>query len=292
MSERFVHRVVFRGELNAKANPDGAKKIAEKILQDLNAVEFDLLLVTDDDALNLVGKRFFGGKKKVVFAGINSPLTEYGQSEQEINRLAPSNVAGVLERYELLPLIQLVSDLLPQARNLILMFDESTTAQGVYQNCMTEIGSKRTFGKLHIRKILKTNSFVDWKSTIRSAKKDDVLLIFPYSSVNWPRSLGIKTPVEFADWIVENSRVPEFATASLSKSNNFFATVGISGFEHGEDAAGSYLNSLNSDRKYERIKTKNYARLKLNPERAARLGVGIPFALFSYSYALTRRDAR
>lgn len=85
LNERFVHRVVFRGELNVKANPDGAKKLSEKILRDLEKVEFNLLFVTDDDAFNLVGRRYFDGKKKVVFARKNSPLTEYARSEQEIN---------------------------------------------------------------------------------------------------------------------------------------------------------------------------------------------------------------
>ena len=141
-----------------------------------------------------------------------------------------------------------------------------------------------------IKQIIRSNDFHNWENAIKLAGKSDVLVIFPFSNVVRPKNLELNSTEKFADWISKTSNVPEFATASLFKNNDFFATVGIDPLEHGEDAAIAFLNSESEKYINQRILTKNYARLKLNPIKAQKLKVNIPFELFAYSYALSRKE--
>ncbi len=290
--ESTSYEIVFRAELDAKKNPSGLESRAHEIALNLEKTKFDILFVTDDDALDLVGRKYFNTTVKLVFAGINSTFEEFGRTDLEINKTIPENVSGVLERYEISPLIKLIKDLAPKSKNLLLLSDKSKTADGVFANISREIGNKRKFGKIQIKSVTRTNDFSVWKGVIRSAQPGDALIIFPYSNVDRSKALGLNTPDDFAEWIAKNSRAPEFATASLFKANNFFATVGINPVEHGEDAANAYFSSLDMATRNTRILTKNYARLKLNPSRANDLKIDIPFELIAYSHALTRGDLK
>ena len=290
ITQEYEIEIVFKGELNAKNDPNGVKSRVSNIEKQLSKIKFDILFITDDDALNLIGQKFYNTKTKLIFAGINSPLKQFGSSDSEINKTIPKNVSGVLERYELLPLVKLINDLIDGSKNLILLFDKSATADGVFENFQEEVGINRKFGKMVIKQIIRSNDFHNWENAIKLAGKSDVLVIFPFSNVVRPKNLELNSTEKFADWISKTSNVPEFATASLFKNNDFFATVGIDPLEHGEDAAIAFLNSESEKYINQRILTKNYARLKLNPIKAQKLKVNIPFELFAYSYALSRKE--
>lgn len=282
--------VVYEGTLNAKVDPEGVPRLKEQILRDLKKINFDLLFVTDDDAFNHIARNYFSTKVKVIFAGVSNPMQEYGKNESEMNMSAPANLSGVLERFEFLPLIRLITDILPETKTLSFLFDRSVTADGVYAYFEQQIGDQREFGKTRIRRIVRSNEFSEWKSTITRAKPGEVLVIFPFSQVKKPKALDIDTPEKFANWVVQNSKVPEFSTASFAANTGFFASGGINPYEHGEDAAMAFLNSRNPQNFMKRIVSKNYARLKINFERSQKLGIKVPFELFAYSYALSKSD--
>lgn len=282
--------VVYEGALNAKADPAGVPRIKEQILRDLKKTRFDLLFITDDDAFNHIARSYFSTQVKVIFAGVSNPMLEYGKTADDMNNSAPANLSGVLERIEFQPLIRLITDFLPGTKSLSLLFDRSPTADGVFTDFEQQIGNQRMFGETQIRKIVRSNEFQEWKSTITQAKPGEVLLIFPFSQVKKPKSLDIDSPEKFARWVVQNSHVPEFSTASFAAKTGFFASGGINSLEHGEDAALAFLNSRNPANFLKRIVSTNYARLKINFERAQELKVKIPFELFAYSYALSKSD--
>ena len=224
LMEQFEIQIVSKDYLDAKSDPDGVKARAEKIYSKLKSSSFDLLFITDDDAFFLVGKHYFNTKTKVVVAGINSPLLEFGKSESEVIRNLPKNVSGVLERYSIFPLVQFIRDILPQKKNLILLFDKSKTSNGVYDNLILEISSAKSIGGLKIKSIIRSDNLSIWKNTMQKANFQDVILIFPFSNIK-RNSPNLKKIDDFASWLVKQSSVPEFATASLFNNNNFFATV-------------------------------------------------------------------
>lgn len=287
IAKSYSVEVVYEASLNAKADPAGILRLKDQINQDLKKAKFDVLFITDDDALTHVATNYYNTKTQVAFAGINSPLSEYGNSEEEINKLAPANISGVLEKYNVRPLIRLITDLLPKTKNITIMYDRSVTADASFAELEKEIGTQREFGSAQL-KIVRTNDFQVWKKTITKAKSDDALIIFPYSNVKRPQSLDIDTPAKFATWVSAHSKAPEFASASFASKTDFFANTGLNPYEHGEDSALAFLNSQNPSTALKRITTKNYARLRLNYERAQKLNVQIPFELFAYSYALSK----
>lgn len=288
----FDINVVYRNYLNAKNLTENEfKNRAQAIVNELKHKHFDLLFITDDNAYDLVGKLYFNTHVSVVFAGINSPLSEFGKTEKSININAPSNLFGVLEKYEVLPLFKLIKRILPNAKKLILLSDNSKTAEGVLENIENELINVDDSNILRISKIIKSNDLHIWEKQIKEAEKDDILIVLPFSNVKKKDSSIQLKLNEFAHWLTSISKVPEFATANLSLSNNFFATVGILPYEHGQDAANVFIDSKVSAKKT-RIISKSYARLKFNFDRVKELNVKIPLSLLAYSYALTNKGIK
>lgn len=278
--------VVAREYLDAKRDPKGLPERAKTLYSKLKGLPCNLYFVTDDDAYNAVANQLISDGKPVVMAGINQTIFGIEQSSDDlVNANAPELLSGVFERYEIAPVTQLIRELVPNANRLLLLMDRSTTANGCYHKLMEELHGRTTLNGFEIGKIVRSNRFSDWKTTILGATSRDVLLIFPYSRVINPQT---QKPFvqDLPIWITSHSKVPEFANSSLSVRSGYFATIGINAYEHGQDAAVAYLNSQDPAHFMHRIQTKKYARMFINPERAKALGINVPFELLSYSYAL------
>jgi hypothetical protein len=76
LSKYYRVQVVSRYYLDAKKNPSKIHEAAESILKELKNTPFDLLFITDDDAMKNVGVKYINSNKYLVFAGINNSLSE------------------------------------------------------------------------------------------------------------------------------------------------------------------------------------------------------------------------
>jgi ABC-type uncharacterized transport system substrate-binding protein len=203
-------------------------------------------------------------------------------------------MAGVLEFYPVIPLLGLIKKVQPRANTLNIFFDESETSHAVlarFQNEMLDPEIQK-FG-FHIGKKVVSNDQSLWGKGLTSSNPNtDVNLIFPFSNVRDPKQKSKSiTSSEFANWITEKSKTLEFATASLTLNFPFFATVGIKGKEHGEDAA-EQARLLLSRTKDLKVAIGKYARLNFNMERAKALQVQIPFEILAYSHSLQQTEKK
>lgn len=287
LGQFYEYKVVGISYLDSKRAPESKEAKARDIVKMLKVSQFDVLFVSDDDAFELVARSFFASSSVVIFCGVNNPLTEYGSADMAVNNAIPANVGGVREVYQIVPLFRLIKDIVPAATHLILLFDESLTARGVRKRIQNEIGADNTLSGFQIKQIVISNHAEQWQRAIDGAVPNrDVLVIFPFSEVRSRSQHDHVEPKELARWIVSRSRVPEFASASLSMNFGFFAMAGIDAKEHGADAADSLLKIMKKSNLETRVVNKSYARLSINVERAAKLGVKIPFDVLAYSYAL------
>jgi ABC-type uncharacterized transport system substrate-binding protein len=294
LSKSYQVNVVDRTYLNAKLDPVNINRESESIKAKLNSSSWDLLFITDDDAMKEIGIHYLKDSKKIlIFCGINRMLSYYGlgsvaTADQDV--ALPPHIGGVLEYYPISSLLDLVKKVKPEAKFLNLFFDESETAKAVYQRFYHEFLERQKLDKtLTIRSITQSNSKKSWEKSLRATHpKTDVNLIFPFSNV---RDLSEKEnsqrfkSQDFAIWLTQQSKTIEFASASLTLKFPFFATVGIQGKEHGTDAAEQALLILNGKSTRKPI-IGRYARLNLNQERAQQTGVKIPFEILAYSEAL------
>lgn len=285
LSNEYDVTVAKKFYLNAKLNPSGVPKESESILNQLGDIKYNLLFTTDDEAFASIGKKVLNNGKLVVFAGMNKSLSDYGISDLNKNYF---NLSGVLEKYEILPLFRLISDIFPSSRRIKILSDDSETAKGVIGNLNNELKGRNKHYGLIVENPVSSNKASEWRRIIMNLKKDDILVILPFSNIKGTNADKLNNSKEISEWIVKMNKNPEFATSSLTMDFGFFAAIGIDAFEHGEDAALSFIFSQNESQRDLRITEKNYARLNFNANRAKDLGVVIPFELLSYSHALVR----
>lgn len=290
--------VVQRFYLDSKRKPKNISRTAESVLTKLRGQNFDLVFLTDDDAMKNVGRSLVNAGYLTVFAGLNGAISSYGLTfgkESDENGGLPRNVAGVMESYPLNSLLQLIRKLHPNATNLNLFSDESETSRSVMDQFKSEIG-QTLFNKFQLRvasKVFSNNMRLWEKALVGSNPATDVNLIFPFSNIRGSKVMRSEfaTPESLAFWIVSKSKTPEYATASLMLKFPFFATVGIRGTEHGEDAAEAAKLLIEGSPKG-RLIVGRYARLNFNLLRARELRVQVPLELLSYSYSLQSNQGK
>jgi diguanylate cyclase (GGDEF)-like protein/PAS domain S-box-containing protein len=110
-----------------------AISVASHIAQKYAELEPKFIYVTDDNALlfalNQLTKIF--PKAPIFFSGIN----DYGMKK----RIDPRHVTGIFENKEIAPNLELMRQLAPGVRNILVVGDESETYQAIHQEIVTEL---------------------------------------------------------------------------------------------------------------------------------------------------------
>ena len=147
-------------------SPAYAAQIAEALARKYHGYQPAAVYVSDDNALSFalayLGRIFPGAP--VFFSGINN---------YEIrNSLDPNRATGVFEHKEISPNLELVRQLAPQTRDILLVGDESETARMIQQ----EIGDKlRKFPD--IRATFLSSSRIDQLAGMLSGRKERVIIL-------------------------------------------------------------------------------------------------------------------
>ncbi|WP_297575711.1 ABC transporter substrate-binding protein [uncultured Deefgea sp.] len=190
----------------------------------------DLVVLGDDAALALLGPRLARMKMPVVFLGVNADPAQYFGGK------LPASITGVIER----PLYQqnfnLIRELLPQAKNILVLLDQDRSASFLQADIQRL--------KHNDIDVVLVNHYSIWKNKVMNANLQyDAIVLGTYQALIGADGQHVDAD-EVMSWTRAHSPVPIFSFWDVAISRQGAAGgMVLSGFEHGA-AAGTMARAL------------------------------------------------
>ncbi len=217
-------------EMDTKRLPKAEhEKMGLKAWELIQKIKPMLVIVGDDAALKFVGPKLEANKIRSVYLGINNNPRAYFEND-------PKYLTGILER----PLIRrsaiFVKDLIPTAKNVLVMFDSDRTSEIVYEDFFT---SKPTIVFSGINyDIFLNKSFAEWQKLINDApKKYDAIITGLYQTLTDENGKNVDAE-KVINWTSQNTKLPLFAFWDFAVGKNKAAGgLVLSAYGQGKAAA-------------------------------------------------------
>jgi putative tryptophan/tyrosine transport system substrate-binding protein len=267
--------------------PQQMEAAAVHLLQQIKAIDPDVMFVMDDDALRHVGAKLLDTDLPIVFGGINLLVTDpdYGWiTDTHRTSLADSlekpghNITGVLERIAIASGFNLLHQILPNARTALFLSDNSDLSQQMLRTA----GDQKAFANLPLTIVEKlfTDDYEKMKRTIldHQDKVDCIVMFLPWTLVD---SKGFHVPQEkMVRWILENNKRPGIAYLDILAEEGFLCGVVVDMVQQGVHAGIMAGRILNGEQARDiPILDPVANRITINLARAKQLGVEIPFEI-------------
>lgn len=163
----------------------------------------DLVMLADDNAAALLGARMVKANVPLVYLGVNGNPRAYGLHN------APK-VLGVLERPLVKRSIKILSDLSPKIRQVLVLFDDSTTS---YEVMRTMLNGEPEFSLYNVNcKMVRATFYASWQQEVQDVVKNgyDAILLGTYHTLRDDAGNVVHEDIAL-NWINEHSVVPLFA---------------------------------------------------------------------------------
>ncbi|MCK4585420.1 hypothetical protein KAU13_08395, partial [candidate division WOR-3 bacterium] len=254
----------FYLDTKRRTSAEWKKKKAEDAMKKIEEFKPDLVMVFDDNACELVAKKYIGNILPFVFCGMNGNPEDYGFPSE--------NITGVVERGHIKESIELLKRLVPDVKNTVLMTDNSPTSQA-FLNRVKEIELP-----VEIDEFYNTNDFDSWKTKIKELQTEvDVIGIFLYHTIKEKGEEVSLLPQEVLEWTFENSKLPEFALFDFTVKSGALCGVSPSGYEQGKTAAEIAIKILDGKKPIDiPIECPKKGNSIINETRANELNISIP----------------
>ena len=254
----------FYMDTKRRTSTEWKKKVAEDAVKNIEEFKPDIVIVFDDNACELVAKKYIGNILPFVFCGMNGNPEDYGFPSE--------NITGVVERGHIKESIELLKRLVPDVKNTVLMTDNSPTSQA-FLNRVKEIELP-----VEIDEFYNTNDFDSWKTKIIELQTEvDVIGIFLYHTIKEKGEEVSLLPQEVLEWTFENSKLPEFALFDFTVKSGALCGVSPSGYEQGKTAAEIAIKILDGKKPADiPIKCPEKGNSIINETRANELNISIP----------------
>ena len=223
----------FYLDTKRKTSDEWKRKVAEDAVKKIEEFKPNLVIVFDDNACELVAKRYIGTNLPFVFSGMNGEPRDYG--------FPAKNITGVLERDHIKESIELLKRLVPDVEKAAIITDNSPTSQKFIARV------KQSVLPVKICELCLTDDFHTWKAKVKELQsKVDALGLAGYQTIKKSKS-GSKVslpPEDVLRWTLNNSRLPEFAINEFTVKGGALCGVTLSGCEQGRAAAEIALTIL------------------------------------------------
>jgi hypothetical protein len=227
----------------------------------------DLVMLGDDNALRLLGPAFAATGVPVVYFGINNNPRSYFKT-------LPPNVVGIIERIPLFHWIRLLTQIMPNAKNILVLMDDSPTSKGIFD---TNFMGRRsvTFDGRTVECEL-TGSWETWRELVLAGGRDFILMpIYHALQDRAGKHVDYETVVR---WMSARSPVPVFADQDYAVGDRgVVGALVVVGDEHGAIAGRMAARILQGERIAD-LSTRNdqKGRLFFNKHQLARFGLVLP----------------
>lgn len=242
------------------------KKAAEiqKIIDDNNP---DLVYVSDDEALQYVVANNVNSEIPFVFSCVNKDISEYGLAGAD-------NVTGVYEVEHFGASFELLQDMVPDIKDVIVIYDRAEMWNDVKARMLAKVGDYPEVNFIFLDPIM---TFEQYKQTILeyNGKVDALCLVgvFNYADENG-NSVFYQDVLK---WTEANSTIPDFTFWIDRIDNSTLCSVAISGYEQGSTAgmmAKRILVDKVSPADIEKTHTAKGS-VAINTKRAEKLGIKV-----------------
>jgi len=192
----------------------------------VEAVQPDLLYLSDDDAQTHVAQHYAGTRLPIVFSGMNDVPARHGLAD------AP-NVTGVLEREHAVETVRLLQALVPGVRRLLVLSGPGQYWDAVVARVTAQLGR---FEGLQSVVAARTDTFEAYRQAVQNAPAQaDALLHL--GILNLPGAAGEPVPYSTVQqWVVEHSRMPDASFWIDRVHHGTLASVTVSELEQGREA--------------------------------------------------------
>ena len=196
---------------------------ASRAWEAVQSIEPDLVMLGDDDALSMLGPRVAQTDIPIVYFGINNNPRNYFTQ-------LPRNMAGVLERTPVTPWLRHLAEIMPLARRVLVLLDNSLTSDSIVDLVFQGRASIHV-GKLGVEFHV-ASDWADWQDRIRGASAYDFVLTPTFHALRGSEGY-IDIPV-VVSWTSSNSPVPVFSNQEYTIGDDgFTGALVLVGTEHG-----------------------------------------------------------
>lgn len=217
-------------EMDTKRLPDTEfNRQAERALKNISVSGPDLVVLSDDNALRLLGPELIRQNIPLVFLGINANPRHY--------LTMTDKVAGILERPLYKRSVAELHRIIPQLTKILVLLEASTTSQAIIDSSFYGKTRHNIDGtEIYVEQI---NHFTDWRRRVVSARSQqyDVIILGNYARIKDQTQQPI--PLDTVTlWTSKHSPVPVFAFWKFSAGKD--RAIGgllLSGADQGKQAA-------------------------------------------------------
>lgn len=225
----------------------------------------DLVYISDDEGMQYLASRYADSEIPFVFSCVNKNVAEYGLEDAD-------NVTGVYEVEHFGASFELIQEIVPDIKDVIVIFDRAEMWNDVKQRMLDVVGNYPDVNFIFLDPIM---TFEQYKQTILeyNGKVDALCLVgvFNYADENGDSVFY----QDVLKWTEANSTIPDFTFWIDRIDNSTLCSVAISGFEQGY-TAGQMAKQILVDKVPPRdIATTHTAKgsMAINSKRAEKLGL-------------------
>lgn len=217
-------------EMDTKRIPKSDhEKMGLKAWELIQQIKPVLVILGDDAALKFVGPHLENNKIRSVYLGINNNPRVYFEND-------PKYFTGILERPLMRRSALFIKEIIPNAKNVLIMFDSDRTSEIVHEDFFSSKPSV-VFSGINYD-IFLNKTFNEWqKHVIDAPKKYDAIITGLYQSITDEKGKNVDAEKTIT-WTSQNSKLPLFAFWDFAVGKNkALGGLVLTGYTQGKAAA-------------------------------------------------------
>lgn len=228
--------------MDTKRQPTEASKkaAAQKAKEVVSRYKPQVVIAVDDNAQAYFVKNYVNNSPiQFVFCGVNADPELYGYPA--------TNVTGILERTYPAQTLRTLKAIIPSAKRVAVISDDSATANVVLPRIKSVLTKKASRSGITITGYIQPATFSQWQQTITALEKDptvDALLIPLFHTVKKDDSKTSMPSIEVIQWTTQNCTKPVVGLWNFLVHGGGLLAITVSPNEHGRVAAQMALGIL------------------------------------------------